>query len=242
MELGRLECDDAEHHRPDVGGLLPRTERAAGFWFSTASRKSGRSPRPNSSFPPTQAGQKLAAVDIKPEQHFTKPPARYTEASLVKALEKEGIGRPSTYATIISTIQDRRYVEQRDKKFYATDLGEVVTDKLNEYFPRIMDIAFTRYMEEQLDKIEEQHLDWLGVLRDFYGPFKENLETAQTGNETRQGGNHPQRIQMPAVRQAARLQIRQERQIPELLSVPGVQIRLSLRQGRQDDRRKGQRT
>ena len=114
-----------------------------------------------------------------PEQHFTKPPARYTEASLVKALEKEGIGRPSTYATIISTIQDRRYVEQMDKKFHATDLGEVVTDKLNEYFPTIMDVAFTRFMEEQLDKIAEQHLDWVGVLTEFYGPFKQSLETAQ---------------------------------------------------------------
>jgi DNA topoisomerase-1 len=128
--------------------------------------------------PPLKQGQDLAVVDIKAEQHFTKAPARYTEGSLVKALEKEGIGRPSTYATIISTIEERGYVEQTEKKFFATDLGEVVTDKLNEYFPKIMDIAFTRYMEEQLDKIEEQHLDWLGVLREFYGPFKQNLETA----------------------------------------------------------------
>jgi len=128
--------------------------------------------------PALKAGQKLAVVDIKAEQHFTKPPARYNEASLVKALEKEGIGRPSTYASIISTIQDRRYVEQKDKKLYATDLGEVVTDKLNEYFPKIMDIAFTRYMEEQLDKIEEQHIDWTGVLKEFYGPFKQNLDKA----------------------------------------------------------------
>jgi len=128
--------------------------------------------------PPMKQGQALSVIDINAEQHFTKPPARYTEASLVKALEKEGIGRPSTYAAIISTIQERRYVDQRDKKFFATDLGEVVTDKLNEYFPKIMDIAFTRYMEEQLDKIEEQHLDWLAVLREFYGPFKKNLDTA----------------------------------------------------------------
>ncbi len=128
--------------------------------------------------PPMKVGQKLAAVDIEAEQHFTKPPARYTEASLVKALEKEGIGRPSTYASIISTIQDRGYVEQRDKKFSATDLGEVVTDKLSEYFPKIMDISFTRFMEDQLDRIEEQHLDWLGVLKDFYGPFSKNLDTA----------------------------------------------------------------
>ena len=129
--------------------------------------------------PSMQVGQQLAAVDIKADQHFTKPPARFTEASLVKALEKEGIGRPSTYSSIISTIQDRKYVEQKEKKFYATDIGEVVTEKLSEYFPKVMDIAFTRYMEEQLDKIEEQHLDWIGVLKDFYGPFKINLETAQ---------------------------------------------------------------
>jgi DNA topoisomerase-1 len=128
--------------------------------------------------PEMKVEQKLSVVDLKAEEHFTKGPARYTEASLVKALEKEGIGRPSTYATIISTIQERRYVEQREKKFFATDLGQIVTDKLSEYFPRIMDVAFTRYMEEQLDKIEEQHLDWLGVLREFYGPFKVSLETA----------------------------------------------------------------
>lgn len=129
--------------------------------------------------PTIQVGQKLAVVDMKSEQHFTKPPARYTEASLVKALEKEGIGRPSTYAAIISTIQDRGYVEQTEKKFHATDLGEVVTDKLNEYFPKIMDVAFTSYMEEQLDKIEEQHLDWIGVLKNFYGPFSQSLDIAQ---------------------------------------------------------------
>jgi DNA topoisomerase-1 len=129
--------------------------------------------------PGVEVGVELGVVQMEPEQHFTKPPARYTEASLIKALEKEGIGRPSTYAPIISTIEERGYVEQKEKKFHATDLGEIVTDKLNEYFPRIMDIAFTRHMEELLDQIEEQHLDWRGVLRDFYGPFKQNLETAQ---------------------------------------------------------------
>jgi DNA topoisomerase-1 len=128
--------------------------------------------------PAMKVADVLAAVDIETEQHFTKPPARYTEASLVKALEKEGIGRPSTYASIISTIQERGYVEQIDKKFHATATGEIVTDKLNEYFPRIMDMTFTRHMEEQLDKIEEQHLDWIAVLNEFYAPFKDNLETA----------------------------------------------------------------
>jgi len=128
--------------------------------------------------PVLRPGQGLAVVDIRAQQHFTKPPARYTEATLIKALEKEGIGRPSTYATIISTIQERGYVEQRDKKFYATDLGEIVTDKLNQFFPKIMDIAFTRFMEEQLDKIEEQHIDWTGVLKEFYEPFKQSLQIA----------------------------------------------------------------
>ena len=122
--------------------------------------------------------QSLAVVSVKSEQHFTKPPARYTEASLVKALEKEGIGRPSTYASIISTIQDRGYVEKIDKKFQPTDVAEIVTDKLNEFFPNVMDVAFTRHMEAQLDKIEEQHLDWVKVLEEFYGPFRDNLEKA----------------------------------------------------------------
>jgi DNA topoisomerase-1 len=128
--------------------------------------------------PAVKQGDKVAALDIKAEQHFTKPPARYNEASLVKSLEKEGIGRPSTYASIISTIQDRGYVEQLERQFHPTDIGEVVTDKLSEFFPKIMDMAFTRYMEEQLDKIEEQHLDWLSVLNEFYGPFKKDLENA----------------------------------------------------------------
>ena len=122
--------------------------------------------------------QEVYAVKLDPTQHFTSPPPRYTEASLVKILEAEGIGRPSTYASIISTIQERGYVEQLDRKFHATDIGMVVTDKLNEHFPRVMDLAFTSHMEEQLDKIEEQHLDWVQVLREFYGPFKENLDKA----------------------------------------------------------------
>lgn len=128
--------------------------------------------------PSLHEGQILKVVDLKPVQHFTKPPARYTEASLIKTLEKEGIGRPSTYATIISTIQERKYVEKVNRVFYATHIGEIVTDKLLEYFPQIMDIAFTRHMEEQLDKIEEQHLNWVQVLQEFYEPFKKSLEEA----------------------------------------------------------------
>jgi DNA topoisomerase-1 len=142
-------------------------------------------------------GDRVAPIDIRPQQHFTKPPARFNEASLVKALEKEGIGRPSTYASIISTIQDRGYVEQLDRQFHTTDIGEVVTEKLDEYFPRIMDMAFTRHMEEQLDKIEEQHLDWVAVLNEFYGPFKQNLEKAAREMEHAKAETRPSEYTCP---------------------------------------------
>jgi DNA topoisomerase-1 len=171
----------------DVTNLDIAADIAIGkVWYKTTGRalvfdgftKVWNIPSAEPQLPKVAVGQELAVVEIKSEQHFTKPPARFTEASLVKQLEKEGIGRPSTYAAIISTIQERGYVEQKEKKLYATDLGEVVTDKLEEYFSKIMDVAFTRYMEEQLDKIEEQHLDWVRVLSEFYGPFKKSLDTA----------------------------------------------------------------
>src|SRR5436853_2669417 len=116
-------------------------------------------------------GAKVTPVEIDPTQHFTQPPARYTEASLVKKLETEGIGRPSTYASIIATIQDREYVVQVDRRFWATMLGKVVTDKLVQAFPEIMDVGFTAGMELKLDEVEEDHLDWVKLLQDFYGPF-----------------------------------------------------------------------
>jgi DNA topoisomerase-1 len=123
-------------------------------------------------------GQPIGLLGLDPKQSFTLPPARYTEASLVKAMEGEGIGRPSTYAAIIDTIQDRGYVEQVERKFYPTSLGELVTDKLVEHFPKIMDVKFTSYMEDELDKIEDAHLDWVQVLHEFYDPFRELLGKA----------------------------------------------------------------
>lgn len=120
----------------------------------------------------------LGPFDLEPQQKFTSPPPRYTEASLVKTLEEEGIGRPSTYAAIIQTIQDRKYVEQRERRFFATDLGEVVTDKLIEAFPDILNLGFTREMEEELDRIESREIDWVAVLDEFYEPFKARLEEA----------------------------------------------------------------
>lgn len=115
---------------------------------------------------------------VEPRQKFTSPPPRYSEAGLIKTLEKEGIGRPSTYASIIQVIQDRKYVELIERAFHATDLGEVVTDKLVEAFPRIMDVGYTRDMESELDKVEDDHMDWVEMLHRFYGPFKESLEEA----------------------------------------------------------------
>lgn len=131
--------------------------------------------------PDLHEDQDVAPFHLDPTQHFTQPPPRYTEASLQKKLEEEGIGRPSTYAPIIQTIQDRKYVDQlgpKDRRLYATDLGKVVTDKLVEAFPTIMDVAYTRLMETELDKIEDEDHDWVQMLREFYGPFKEQLEKA----------------------------------------------------------------
>ena len=122
--------------------------------------------------------QPVFPIEIEPTQHFTQPPPRFTEASLVKEMEKLGIGRPSTYASIIETIQKREYVTQVDRRFHATMLGKVVTDKLVQGFPDILDVGFTAEMELKLDRIEEQHLDWLKLLRDFYGPFHEVVEGA----------------------------------------------------------------
>jgi DNA topoisomerase-1 len=128
--------------------------------------------------PALEEGSSLGCFGVEPSQRFSSPPPRYTEASLIKMLESEGIGRPSTYADIIQKIQDRKYVEQVERRFHATDLGEVVTDKLTEAFPKIMDVKYTRQMENQLDKIEDDHLDWIEMLHGFYSPFRDALDHA----------------------------------------------------------------
>jgi DNA topoisomerase-1 len=125
--------------------------------------------------PELKAGERLVILNVVATQHFTEPPPRYTEASLIKTLEKDGIGRPSTYATIISTIQDRKYVQQKKGRFYATDLGTMVTDHLTKYFPRILDVKFTSDVESSLDKIEDAKAMWLQVLQEFYSTFEADL-------------------------------------------------------------------
>jgi DNA topoisomerase I len=123
-------------------------------------------------------GDRLELKEVSPTQHFTKPPARFSEASLVKALEEQGIGRPSTYASIISTLVARNYVLRDRGYFTATDLGIKICNLLIEYFKKVMDIGFTASMEEELDKIEEGTNDYAKVLKDFWIPFKEELDFA----------------------------------------------------------------
>jgi DNA topoisomerase-1 len=121
----------------------------------------------------------LDLLKLSATQHFTEPPPRFNEASLVKTLEKEGIGRPSTYATIITKIQERKYVELKERRFYATPLGMTVTDILVEHFPQIMDLKFTSHMEEELDEIETRKYQRNDVLNEFYEPFSQALKEAE---------------------------------------------------------------
>jgi len=137
--------------------------------------------------PDVSQGDILSLLQLDPKQHFTKPTARYTEASLVKELEKRGIGRPSTYASIISTIQDRGYVEVQNRRFYAQKMGDIVTDRLVENFNDLMDYNFTARMEESLDSVAEGRADWKQLLDQFYGDFQLKLVDAQQAD----GGMRP---------------------------------------------------
>ncbi len=130
--------------------------------------------------PEMKVGDVLNLKKLDPSQHFTKPPARFGEASLVKELEKRGIGRPSTYASIISTIQDRGYVKNENRRFYAEKMGDIVTERLQESFQELMDYSFTARMEEILDDVAEGKMNWKKVLDDFYQDFTSHLEKAQS--------------------------------------------------------------
>jgi len=145
--------------------------------------REGRDDEPDedaeAALPVLAAEQLLRGLEVLPEQHFTQPPPRYTEASLVKKLEELGIGRPSTYASIISTIQDRGYVRLEDRRFRPEDVGYVVTDKLVEHFPDIVNPDFTAYMEKELDDIAEGQLRKVQMLEEFNGPFERALEKAE---------------------------------------------------------------
>ncbi|MEC0139442.1 type I DNA topoisomerase [Paenibacillus macerans] len=129
--------------------------------------------------PPLAQGDKLITEEIEPKQHFTQPPPRYTEARLVKTLEELGIGRPSTYAPTLETIQKRGYVAIEEKKFVPTELGELVIEQMEQFFPEILDVEFTAHMEEDLDHVEEGAEDWVRVLSEFYESFEKRLSVAE---------------------------------------------------------------
>jgi DNA topoisomerase I len=133
--------------------------------------------------PPLAEGETLKLLGLDPVQHFTEPPPRYTEAGLVKALEERGIGRPSTYATILTTIQDREYAEKKQNKFRPTELGTIVTDLLVKHFADIFDVAYTARMEEELDEVEDGKMTWVEALDEFYRKFEKDLADARVNME-----------------------------------------------------------
>ena len=157
--------------------------RFAGFIAVYEEGKDEEDEKIGSPLPDLEAGEKAVSSKIEKEQHFTQPPARYTEATLVKAMEEKGVGRPSTYAATVSTIQDREYVIKQDKRLAPTPLGEIVTGLMMERFNDIIDVAFTAHMESRLDAVEEGQQHWKALLAEFYGDFKRELEEAETALE-----------------------------------------------------------
>ncbi|MEZ4330817.1 MAG: type I DNA topoisomerase [Myxococcota bacterium] len=157
--------------------------------------------------PDVQVGERLELVKLDPVQHFTKPPARYGEASLVKELEKRGIGRPSTYASIISTIQDRGYVRLENRRFYAEKMGEIVTERLIENFGELMDYGFTAGLEEALDEVAVGHKQWKKVLGDFYDDFRQQLTAAEHPKKGMRA-NQPTETDIPCPQCGRPMQIR----------------------------------
>ena len=157
--------------------------RFAGFIAVYEEGKDEEDEAVGSPLPDLQVGDRADAKELKKEQHFTQPPARYTEATLVKAMEEKGVGRPSTYASIVSTIQDREYVTKIDKRLAPTPLGEVVNQLMVERFDDIVDVEFTARMESRLDAVEEGQQNWKALLAEFYGEFKQTLAQAEAALE-----------------------------------------------------------
>lgn len=157
--------------------------------------------------PDMAQGDVMKLIKLDPSQHFTKPPARYSEASLVKEMEKRGIGRPSTYAAIISTIQDRGYVTLHNRRFYSEKMGDIVTERLSESFSNLMDYGFTAGMEENLDDVAQGERDWKNVLDEFYGDFKKKLEVAENPDSGMRA-NQPVMTDIPCTTCGRPMQIR----------------------------------
>ncbi len=179
--LAGLSADEEE--RPYLFRASGSTLRFPGFLIVYEEEKDedeeSLEERKREEIPPLAEGEPLDMLELIPDQHFTKAPPRYSEASLVRDLEAYGIGRPSTYAPILSKIQERAYVERRGKRLYATEIGMIVNDLLVKHFPDYVDLSFTAQMEEDLDLIASGERDWVPILRSFYAPFDETLAEAR---------------------------------------------------------------
>ncbi|MDX9720093.1 MAG: type I DNA topoisomerase [Myxococcota bacterium] len=171
----RIDVANGSHLFRAVGAV----QRFAGFLLVYEEGRDDQAEEEDAPLPPVQKGDKLELLELSSTQHFTTPPPRFTEATLVKELEERGIGRPSTYASIISVIQEKGYVEKRSGRFHPTELGSVVTELLVENFPQILDVEFTANMESQLDRVEGGTVNWVELLSEFYGPFARTLQDAQ---------------------------------------------------------------
>jgi DNA topoisomerase-1 len=152
--------------------------RFPGFIVLYTEQKDQPDEEKQSTLPPLGKGDELKLSELFTEQHFTQPPPRFTEATLIRTLEQWGIGRPSTYAPILSTIQEREYVAKTNGSFKPTELGKVVNDLLSQHFPDVVDINFTARMENELDDIADRKREWVGVIQDFYTPFEKSLDSA----------------------------------------------------------------
>jgi len=160
-------------------GSVPKFDGFLAVYEEGKDQKDDEDEELKNRLPQVETGETLKFRSMEPEQHFTEPPPRFNEATLVKELESDGVGRPSTYASILSTIQEREYVKKEGGRFVPTELGMVVTDLLVESFDDIFDVRYTARMEEELDEIEEGKIDWREALTEFYGKFQKDLEHAE---------------------------------------------------------------
>src|SRR5205085_5275362 len=170
---------NAETYAYRVTGSVPKFDGFLRIYEEAKDTRDEEDDALKNKLPELEAGQSLTLKQLKPEQHFTEPPPRYNEASLVKELEERGIGRPSTYAAILSTIQERQYVQKLGGKFVPTEIGLVVTDLLVENFQDIFDVQYTARLEEELDEIEEGKEKWQDAMSDFWKKFQKDLKYAE---------------------------------------------------------------
>ena len=178
VEVAATGSDDARYLMRATGSV-PKFEGFQAIYHEGKDQKDEEDEEEHTRLPAVEPGETLKLRSIHPEQHFTEPPPRYTEATLVKELEADGVGRPSTYASILTTIQDREYVKKEGGKFVPTELGMIVSDLLVENFADIFDVGYTARMEEELDEVEEGRRDWRDLMREFYERFVNDLARAE---------------------------------------------------------------